>query len=226
MARWTKAKETGKNKPSPYKDLWVKQQNSERKPGPPPARSPEITQSRPHGHNKLTGLAAFLRLAVTQPRSQRKGETESETGLKAILNKMQNAHSHRTRQAALRSPGVSGWSRCLYAWNYEIIQTKRTLLSHKCSTLMRVTTCPFRMCPCLIRRPKQSHCNGGSRAASNAVSISAVYALPSTWDTHGWWSNIPPEPTLHVPSCNCPTDQHGIPMVVCTLLAYTVSSVS
>ena len=29
---------------------------------------------------------------------------------------------------------------------------------------------------------------------------------------HGWWSNIPPEPTLHVPSCNCPTDQHGIPM--------------
>ena len=28
-------------------------------------------------------------------------------------------------------------------------------------------------CPCLIRRPKQSHCNGGSRAASNAISISA-----------------------------------------------------
>ena len=42
-------------------------------------------------------------------------------------------------------------------------------------------------CPCLIRRPKQSHCNGGSRAASNAISISA-------WNTHGWWSNIPPKP--------------------------------
>ena len=94
MARWTKAKETGKNKPSPYKDLWVKQQNSERKPGPPPARSPEITQSRPHGHNKLTGLAAFLRLAVTQPRSQRKGETESETGLKVrINNRVPNSQS-------------------------------------------------------------------------------------------------------------------------------------
>ena len=32
---------------------------------------------------------------------------------------------------------------------------------------------PFRMCPCLIRRPKQSHCNDESRAAANAISISA-----------------------------------------------------
>ena len=32
---------------------------------------------------------------------------------------------------------------------------------------------PFRMCPCLIRRPKQSYGNDESRAASNAISVSA-----------------------------------------------------
>ena len=50
MARNNKTKEQNQEVTSPYKDLWEKQQNPERKPGLPPARSPEITQSRPHGH--------------------------------------------------------------------------------------------------------------------------------------------------------------------------------
>ena len=34
------------------KDMWRNQQNSGRKPGLHPARSPEITQGKPHGHNE------------------------------------------------------------------------------------------------------------------------------------------------------------------------------
>ena len=35
-----------------HKDMWKKQQDSERKPGLPTASSPEITQGEPHGHNR------------------------------------------------------------------------------------------------------------------------------------------------------------------------------
>jgi hypothetical protein len=64
----------------------------------------------------------------------------------------------------------------------KIIQNKH---AHRCSTPMCVTIASVRMCPCLIRKPKQPHRNDESRAASNTIPASPAYALPSTWDTHG-----------------------------------------
>ena len=57
----------------------------------------------------------------------------------------------------------------------------RILLSHKHS-LMCVMICPFRMCPCSIRKPKQSYRNDEWSAASNTIPVSPAYALGEGWD--------------------------------------------
>ena len=53
MARETKQNTEKSKNIAIHLDMWQKQQNSERKPGLPPARSPEITQGKPHEHKRL-----------------------------------------------------------------------------------------------------------------------------------------------------------------------------
>ena len=101
----------------------------------------------------------------------------------------------------------------------KIIQNKHAhLVIAQMLHLMCVTTCLLQNGPLSHQKPKQSHGNDESRAASNAISVSPTYALPSTWDIHGW-PNIP-MPNLHVP-----TVQHGILMAGLHALTYIASSV-
>ena len=100
------------------------------------------------------------------------------------------------------------------------------LLSQKCSTLMCVTTCPFRMCPCLIRRPKQSYGNDESRAASNAISVSA-YIRSAVYV--GYLRLMVQHPVQAQPVRaflyrSTVLLTHGIPMAGLHALAYTASS--
>jgi hypothetical protein len=63
-----------------------KQHSTVRKPGLPPARSPEITQSRPHGHKFSQVRGNPIRPAMTQSRSRRKGKTDNEIGPRVRLD--------------------------------------------------------------------------------------------------------------------------------------------
>ena len=54
-------------------------------------------------------------------------------------------------------------------------------------------------------KASEKECRMQCRAAPIMSSsyLAKLYALPSTWDIHGWWSNIPPKPNLHAPSFDC-----------------------
>ena len=93
---WREKQKQQNKKPKQHRhtrDVWEKQQSSERKPGLPPARSPEITQSKPHRH-KLHRSQAILRLAMTQSCSQRMGGTKKWDRTRVrINNRVSNSQS-------------------------------------------------------------------------------------------------------------------------------------
>ena len=94
-----------------------KQHSTVRKPGLPPARSPEITQSRPHGHKFSQVRGNPIRPAMTQSRSRRKGKTDNEIGPRVRLDsRVTNSQSplrvHSVDLFLASSSSLEGHSQC------------------------------------------------------------------------------------------------------------------